>query len=72
MTLAKARAEANKEFQMAKDVVLIGTVSARSASEGLIAVFWGILHQLKKNDKPSFIAWFEKKHVALGKELGAK
>ena len=71
MTLAKARAEANRAFKEDRTLVIAGQLSARSASEGLIAVFWDILHQLKKNDKPSFIAWFEKKHTALGKELGA-
>lgn len=72
MTLAKARAEANRAFKEARDVVLIGRLSARSASESLIAVFWEINHQLASYDKGTFLRWFEKKHEALGKELGAK
>ena len=71
MTLAKARGEANKAFKAARAVVILGGASARSTSEGLIAVFWDILHQLAVKDKPAFIVWFEKKHTALGKELGA-
>lgn len=71
MTLAKARTEASRAFKTAKESVLSGKVSARSTSEGLIAVFWEILHRLAVKDKPAFIAWFEKKHTALGKELGA-
>jgi len=72
MTLAKARAEANKAFREARAVVIAGQLSARSASEGLIAVFWGIGRRLKGRDKTLFIAWFERKHDALGKEIGAK
>ena len=72
MSLAKARAEANKAFKEAKESVLAGKVSARTASEGLIGAFWGISRQLKGRDKALFIAWFNKKHDALGKELGAK
>ena len=72
MTLAKARATANQAFKKAGAWVIAGQLSTRSAAHDLIAVFWDILRQLKKNDKPAFIAWFEKKHAALGKELGAK
>jgi len=72
MTLAKAKAAANKLFQAAKADVVAGKISARAASEGLISIFWGISRQVRRNDKPSFHAWFEKKHAALGKELGAK
>jgi len=71
MTLAKARGEANKAFKAARAVVTLGGASARSTSEGLIAVFWEILRQLKGKDKILFQNWFDKKHDALGKELGA-
>jgi len=72
MTLAKARAEANQAFKEARSWVIAGQLSARSASESLIGVFWGIGRRLKGRDKKLFIAWFERKHAALGKELGAK
>jgi len=72
MTLPKARTEANRAFKEARAWVIAGQLSARSASESLIAVFWGIGRRLKGRDKILFIAWFEKKHTALGKELQAK
>ena len=71
MTLAKARAEANGAFQVARAAVILGEVSARSTSERLIAVFWDILRQLRGRDKILFQNWFDRKHDALGKELGA-
>ena len=71
MTLAKARAEANRAFKEARTVVIGRKVSPRSSSEGLIAVFWDILRQLKGRDKILFQNWLDKKHDALGKELGA-
>jgi hypothetical protein len=71
MTLTKARAEANKAFKEARAAVVAGTVSARSTSEGLIAVFWDILRQLKGRDKALFQKWYDRKHDALRKELGA-
>lgn len=71
MTLAKARAEANQVFKEARAAVVAGTVSTRSTSEGLIAVFWEIRRQLKGRDKTLFQNWFDRKHDALGKELRA-
>jgi hypothetical protein len=72
MTLAKARAEANKAFKTAKESVLAGRRSARRAAEMLISVYWRLDYKLSKRDHRLFIAWFVKKHEALGKELGAK
>ena len=71
MTLAKARTEANRAFNEARAAVVGRRVSPRPTSEGLIAVFWEILRQLKGKDKILFQNWFDKKHDALGKELGA-
>jgi len=70
MTLAKARAEANKAFKAAKAAVLAGELSARAASEGLIGAFWNIGRDLKGKDKATFYTWFDRKHAELGKELG--
>lgn len=72
MTLAKARVEAKAFFDEARRGVRSGARSSRRTSEELIRIFWGILDDLNKKDKAAFIAWFEKKHAALGKELGAK
>lgn len=72
MTLAKARAEANKAFKEAKRGVLAGEISARAASEGLIAAFWDIGRDLKGKDKTTFYAWFNKKHAQLGNEIGPR
>jgi len=72
MTLAKARAEASKAFKTAEEAVLAGGISTRTAAHDLIAVFWEINHRLASYDKGTFLRWFEKKHAALGKELGAK
>jgi hypothetical protein len=71
MTLAKARAEANKAFKQARAAVVAGTVSTRSTAEGLIAIFWDILRQLKGRDKALFQKWYDRKHAALGKKLAA-
>ena len=71
MTLAKARAEASKAFKTAEEAVLAGGISTSTAAHDLIAVFWEILRQLKGKDKILFQKWFDKKHDALGKELGA-
>ena len=71
MTLAKARAEANKGFKEARAAVAAGTVLTRSTAEGLIAVFWDILRQLKGRDKILFQNWYDRKHDAFGKELGS-
>ena len=71
MTLAKARAEANKGFKEARAAVAAGTVLTRSTAEGLIAVFWDILRQLKGRDKALFQKRYDRKHDALRKELGA-
>jgi len=70
MTLRKARAEANKAFKMAKDAVVLGTVSPGSASGGLIAAFRDIIRQLEDKDKAPFQDWCDRKWDALGKELG--
>lgn len=70
MTLAKARAEANKAFRAAKASVMAGEVSARTASESLIGAFWGIGRDLNAKDKATFYTWFNMKHAALGKEIG--
>jgi len=70
MTLTKAKAEANKAFKMAKDAVVLGTVSPRSASGGLIAAFRDIIRQLEDKDKAPFQDWYDRKRDALGKELG--
>ena len=73
MTLAKARAEMNRAFKEARIEVMAGRRSARMAAEGLIAVFWQFNPRFKsRKDRSLFLAWFVKKHEALGKELGAK
>jgi len=69
MTLAKARAEANKAFKAAKAAVLAGEISPRAASESLIGAFWGIGRDLKEKDKATFYTWFDRKHAELGKKL---
>ena len=78
MTLAKARAEANKAFKTAEEAVLKNRegqwphaegISTRTAASYLIAWFWDIRRQLDVKDKIAFLAWFEKKHDALGKKL---
>ena len=70
MTLPKARAEASRAFKEARQTVLVGSVSARTASERLITVFWNIRRQLgDMHSRDLFSRWFNKKHVALGKEL---
>jgi hypothetical protein len=72
MTLVKARVQANICFGEVRRLVAAKKISTRSAAESLITVFWDINRQLKGRDKTLFIAWFERKHAALGKELGAK